>query len=86
MPGRSGCPAPRTPPSESPVPESPISSTNSPGHFVWHELLTTDPAAAKAFYATLVGWGIQSWDQDQSCTLWMNGDSPVGGVMALPTR
>ncbi|MGB7175486.1 MAG: VOC family protein, partial [Xanthobacteraceae bacterium] len=29
---------------------------DSHGHFVWYELLTTDMAAAKAFYAKIVGW------------------------------
>ena len=26
------------------------------GRFVWRELLTTDPAAARAFYGELFGW------------------------------
>ena len=26
------------------------------GRFVWHELITTDPAGAKAFYSKVVGW------------------------------
>ncbi len=26
------------------------------GRFVWHEVLTTDVAAATAFYADVVGW------------------------------
>lgn len=26
------------------------------GAFVWHELMTTDTAAATAFYANVVGW------------------------------
>src|SRR5205814_3610893 len=26
------------------------------GHFSWHELATTDSAAASSFYATLCGW------------------------------
>ena len=28
----------------------------SPGSFVWYELMTSDPAAAESFYATVVGW------------------------------
>jgi uncharacterized protein len=27
-----------------------------PGKFVWHDLTTNDPAAAKKFYAALLGW------------------------------
>lgn len=61
-----------------------MSSSPSHGLFVWHELMTSDPAAAPAFYAAVVGWKTQSWDQDSSYTLWMNGEAPLGGLMALP--
>ena len=30
---------------------------NSHGRFVWYELMTTDTESAKAFYASVVGWG-----------------------------
>ena len=29
------------------------------GHFTWYELMTTDVAAAKAFYAHVLGWDVQ---------------------------
>ena len=29
---------------------------SSQGRFVWYELITTDMAAARAFYASVVGW------------------------------
>ena len=29
------------------------------GRFAWYELITTDVAAARAFYAKVVGWGAQ---------------------------
>ena len=29
------------------------------GNFIWYELLTTDPDAAKAFYDAVVGWDIE---------------------------
>jgi predicted enzyme related to lactoylglutathione lyase len=29
------------------------------GRFVWYELMTTDVAAARAFYGKVVGWGVQ---------------------------
>lgn len=54
------------------------------GRFVWYELLTTDPAAAKAFYPTFTGWATQAWGDDQSYTLWMNNGAPLAGLMALP--
>lgn len=31
---------------------------NPEGDFVWYELMTTDPAAAKRFYDAVVGWSI----------------------------
>lgn len=31
---------------------------NPVGSFIWYELMTTDPAAAKAFYDPVVGWTI----------------------------
>ena len=37
----------------------PIIEKHTPGEFCWVELGTTDPAAAKAFYGKLFGWGAQ---------------------------
>ena len=28
----------------------------TPSRFVWYELMTSDPAAARAFYTQVVGW------------------------------
>lgn len=53
------------------------------GRFVWHELMTSDPAAAMAFYPTFMGWGTMPWE-DGSYTMWMRGEQPVGGVMLMP--
>ena len=33
--------------------------STSHGSFVWHELITSDPAAAMAFYGNVVGWSAQ---------------------------
>ena len=33
------------------------------GRFVWYELLTTDPKAAIAFYADVVGWKTQPFGE-----------------------
>jgi predicted enzyme related to lactoylglutathione lyase len=30
--------------------------TNKHGEFIWYELMTTDPDAARAFYEPVVGW------------------------------
>ena len=55
------------------------------GRFVWYELMTGDPDAAQTFYTKLTGWKAQAWDgAPTSYTMWMNGDTPVGGLMQLP--
>jgi predicted enzyme related to lactoylglutathione lyase len=56
------------------------------GQFVWHDLMTTDLGAAQSVYGGVVGWGTQPWQQDGSYTLWMAGEMPVGGCMALPAE
>lgn len=32
----------------------------APGKFVWHELMTADAEAAKAFYGPLFGWAFEA--------------------------
>ena len=56
------------------------------GEFVWYELMTTDPAAAKKFYTDVVGWGTAPFENGSGMdyTMWMKGEAPVGGVMELP--
>ncbi|MCH7565678.1 MAG: VOC family protein [Gemmatimonadetes bacterium] len=55
------------------------------GRFVWYELLTDDPDGAQPFYKEVVGWGTSEWgDGPEPYTMWMNGETPVGGVMQLP--
>ena len=54
------------------------------GKFLWHELVTTDPGAASAFYANVLGWKAQPWDKDPSYTLWMGSKGPAGGAVRLP--
>jgi predicted enzyme related to lactoylglutathione lyase len=55
------------------------------GRFVWYELMTTDMAAAKAFYADVVGWGTQDASMPgMAYTLFTAGKSSVGGVVDLP--
>ncbi|MFZ5475735.1 MAG: VOC family protein [Myxococcota bacterium] len=54
------------------------------GLFSWHELLTKDTAAAKAFYGEVVGWGTQDWpDPAMAYTMWTNAKGAVGGLMSL---
>jgi predicted enzyme related to lactoylglutathione lyase len=55
------------------------------GRFVWYELLTTDIAAAKAFYGEVVGWGARDASTpDLAYTLFSAGEAPVSGLMDLP--
>ena len=55
------------------------------GRFVWYELITTDVAAAKVFYADVVGWGTQDAPTpDFAYTLLTAGTTPVCGVTELP--
>jgi predicted enzyme related to lactoylglutathione lyase len=66
-------------PKEDQMPEA-----SSRGRFVWHDLMTTDPEAAKAFYTTVTGWGTQVWDGPMPYTMWTANEVPMGGIMQLP--
>lgn len=53
--------------------------------FVWYELMTSDPAAAAAFYRQVIGWNIaDSGMPGMQYTLLSAGASTVAGLMALP--
>jgi predicted enzyme related to lactoylglutathione lyase len=55
------------------------------GAFVWYELMTTDPGAAAAFYAGVVGWtATDSGMPGMQYTLLNAGPAQVAGIMALP--
>ncbi|ESR26008.1 VOC family protein [Lutibaculum baratangense] len=58
------------------------------GTFVWYELMTSDPAAALAFYGSVVGWTTSGMPMpgkpDETYTMLHAGDRPVAGLMALP--
>ena len=55
------------------------------GYFTWYELITTDVAAAKAFYTEVVGWRTQDASTaDLSYTFFAAGKDSVGGLMDLP--
>jgi uncharacterized protein len=58
---------------------------NQLGHFAWYELLTTDVAAAGAFYGQVVGWGVKDASTTrQAYTVFTAGNAPMGGLMELP--
>lgn len=59
--------------------------TTSEVAFVWHELTTTDPDAAEAFYAAVAGWRIAGAGvSGPRYDLAMLGDRPVAGIMGQP--
>lgn len=58
----------------------------TPGAFSWSELMTTDPAAAAAFYGQLFGWSIASMEMGAGGTYRVAkvGETSVGGIMGMP--
>jgi uncharacterized protein len=55
------------------------------GHFAWYELLTTDRAAAGAFYGKVIGWGVKDASVPElAYTVLTADDIPVSGLMDLP--
>ncbi|MBU6457743.1 MAG: VOC family protein [Bradyrhizobium sp.] len=55
------------------------------GRFIWYELITTDMAAARAFYTRVVGWSAQDQSRpDLAYTVFCSGTTPVSGLMDLP--
>jgi len=56
----------------------------TPGRFIWHELLTTDPDGAIAFYERVVGWSVMPWDQDPAYRMFAWEGVPMAGLMKLP--
>jgi predicted enzyme related to lactoylglutathione lyase len=56
-----------------------------PGRFAWYELITTDMAAASAFYAGVVGWEVQDASMpDLAYNLFTVEGTSVSGLMDLP--
>ncbi len=55
------------------------------GRFVWYELMTTDMAASRAFYADVVGWTTRDVSAPgMDYYLFLAGDAPVAGLRTLP--
>ena len=54
------------------------------GKFVWHDLITDDVAAAKAFYGALLGWEFEDLQgEGVTYTLVRSEGEPVGGMAAV---
>jgi predicted enzyme related to lactoylglutathione lyase len=54
------------------------------GCFVWEELMTTDIAAAAAFYGKVAGLKTEKAAFDPNYTTWKAGGRDMGGLMTLP--
>jgi uncharacterized protein len=55
--------------------------------FGWYELMTSDRAAAEAFYRTVVGWQAATAPNAQiPYVLFSAGETPVAGLMDLPAE
>lgn len=58
--------------------------TQQQGHFVWYELMSRDPAAARAFYEEVIGWRIAAQPPGGAeYPMILAGDSAIGGVLPL---
>lgn len=56
---------------------------HSQGWFVWHELATTDPAAAEKFYTQVAPWTVRSSEVSGSYRMIEAGGAPIGGIVAI---
>jgi uncharacterized protein len=55
------------------------------GSFVWYELMSSDVAAAKAFYAEVIGWKAEDVPMPgMTYTILRMGETQIGGMMTLP--
>jgi len=55
------------------------------GAFSWCELMTTDVAAAKAFYTRLFGWDTEDMSTPgMAYTVVKAGGNGIGGIMQIP--
>jgi uncharacterized protein len=60
-----------------------MSSSAVLGQFLWHELLTADPAAGAGFYSKVLGWNAQPWEGNEEYTMLSHGKGPVGGARVV---
>jgi len=57
---------------------------NPQGSFIWYELMSADPLAAKAFYAPVMGWSIETEPSGATDYRMIAApDGLVGGVLTL---
>jgi uncharacterized protein len=67
------------------VQQAPPAAAAAAGQFVWHDLVTDDPAASRAFYGALLGWTFEAGDGiDPGYTMIKHEGRPVGGIVTRP--
>ena len=55
------------------------------GAFSWNELMTSDSAAAKAFYRKLLGWEMEEMNMENMIYTVVKADGDgIGGIMSIP--
>ena len=52
--------------------------------FIWYELMSGDPEAAKGFYRRVVGWETEPFGEEGAYTILTAGGRGVGGVLDMP--
>src|SRR3712207_6588571 len=58
---------------------------NPHGDFIWYELMSTDPDAAAAFYAAVVGWQARSAQGSmRDYRIFGTGSTEIAGFMTIP--
>lgn len=62
-----------------------MADTTVRGRFVWHELITSEGAAAHSFYTKALGWRTQAWDLDPDYTMFLAASGPLGGTVVRPS-
>jgi predicted enzyme related to lactoylglutathione lyase len=69
-----------------PAINSPATTESHPGKFIWGDLFTSDPAAAKDFYTGLFGWTAAEVDRPSlfgthHYVVLSSGDRPIAGIV-----
>ena len=68
------------PQSREPLPS--VRALAVPGEFVWHDLVTDDASACRAFYGALFGWTFEAGDGiDPGYTIIKHDGVPIGGIV-----
>jgi predicted enzyme related to lactoylglutathione lyase len=64
----------------------PPTGLSIPGKFVWFDLVTSEPLAARAFYGKVFGWSFQAVAGGNDYSVITAGGRPIGGVFQpVPT-